>query len=91
MQTEPNAKKNVNPKVASSHIQYELLYDLVEKVVCATDIEEKIKWCLDIIKECDALSCSDATKEHIEKCKKCQDFLRSRKLLAALVIQGGRV
>jgi len=90
MPTKVKTRKNANPKVAPSHIQYEFLNDLVEKVVCAIDLGEKIKWSWGVIKECDILSSSGAAKRHIEKCKNCRDFLSSRKLLAALIIQGGR-
>jgi hypothetical protein len=84
-------KKKTKPKTSPSHLQYESVSNLVEKVVCATDIEEKIKWSWGVMKECEILESSKVTKKHVEKCESCKDFLNSRKLLAKLVIQGGRM
>ncbi len=72
-------------------MQYELVNDLAEKVVCTTDVEEKIRWSWGVMKECEVLEVSKDAKKHVEKCKSCEEFLKSRKLLAKLIIQGGRV
>jgi hypothetical protein len=85
------SKKRVSPKILGAHLQYELINDLVEKVVCTTDVEEKIRWSWGVMKECEILEASKGAKKHLEKCKSCEEFLNSRKLLAKLVIQGGRV
>ena len=83
------AKKKMN-KAASKHLQYELISDLVEKIVNTADVREKVRWSWGVMKECEIVNFSKATKKHIEKCKSCQDFLNSRKALAELVIQRGR-
>jgi len=72
------------------HLQAELVSDLVEKIVGAVDVQEKVRWSWGVMKECETLESSRATKKHIEKCESCRDFLSSRKSLAELVIQGGR-
>ena len=90
MLTKVKSRKKAKPKVSSAHLQHELVDDLVEKIVNAPDIEEKLRWSWGLIKEREVLNSSRATKKHIEKCKNCRDFLNSRKSLAELVIQGGR-
>jgi len=85
------AKKKVKKGTSSSHLQFELISDLIEKAVNEVDIEEKIKWSWGVMKECEILESSKVAKKHVEKCESCKDFLNSRKLLAKLVIQGGRM
>ncbi len=84
-------KKKAKPKVSSSHLQYDLVSNLIEKVVCTTDVGEKIRWSWGVMKECEVLESSKTTKKHLKKCKTCRDFLDSRKTLAEPVIQGGRM
>ncbi len=43
MPTKVKIKKKAKPNISSSHLQHELVDDLVEKIVNATDIEEKTK------------------------------------------------
>jgi len=84
-------RKKVEKTAPSSHLQPEAINDLIEKIVNEVNIEEKIKWSWVVMKECEILESLKAAKKHVEKCKNCKDFLDSRKLLAKLVIQGGRV
>ena len=84
-------RKKVEKTAPSSHLQPEAINDLIEKIVNEVNIEEKIKWSWVVMKECEILESLKAAKKHVTKCKNCKDFLDSRKLLAKLVIQGGRV
>jgi hypothetical protein len=90
MPRKTKSKKKANPGIREAHLHYELVNDLVEKTVCTTDVEEKIRWSWGVMKECEVLESSKSAKKHIEKCKSCEEFLNSRKLLAKLIIQGGR-
>jgi len=85
------AKKKVKKGTSSSHLQFELISDLIEKTVNEVDIEGKIKWSWGVMKECEILESSNVAKKHVDKCQTCKDFLNSRMLLAKLVIQGGRM
>ena len=84
-------KKKVKKTLPSSHLLSEAINGLIEKIINEVDIEEKIKWSWGVMKECEILESSKVTIKHVAKCKSCKDFLDSRKLLAKLVIQGGRV
>jgi len=91
MPAKVKTKKKTKPKISSSHLQHELVDDLVEKIVNATDIEEKTRWSWGVIKEYESLELSKIAKKHVDKCQTCKNFLNSRMLLARLVIQGGRM
>jgi len=91
MPAKVKAKKKAKPKIFSSHLQLELIDDLVGKIVSEAEVEEKLRWSWGLMKECEILGSSETAKKHITKCKACRDLLDSRKLLAKLVIQGGRV
>lgn len=84
-------KKKVKKTVPPSHLLPEAINGLIEKIVNEVDVEEKIKWSWGVMKECEILESLKVAKKHVAKCKSCKDFLDSRKLLAKLVIQGGRV
>lgn len=84
-------KKKVKKTVPSSHLQPEAINGLIEKIINEVDIEEKIKWSWGVMKECEILESSKVAKKHVAKCKSCKNFLDARKLLAKVVIQGGRV
>ncbi|MFZ2148486.1 MAG: hypothetical protein WAV28_14825 [Sedimentisphaerales bacterium] len=84
------AKKKAKPKIFSSHLHLELIDDLVGKIASEAEVKEKLRWSWGLMKECEILVSSEAAKKHIAKCKSCRDFLNSRRLLAELVILGGR-
>jgi hypothetical protein len=84
-------KKKVKKTVPSSHLLSEVINGLIEKIINEVVIEEKIRWSWGVMKECEILESAKIAKKHVAKCKNCKDFLDSRKLLAKLVIQEGRV
>jgi len=69
----------------------EQINGLIERIINEVNIEEKIKWSWGVMKEREILESSKATIKHAAKCNRCKEFLDSRKLLAKLVIQGGKV
>ena len=91
--TKREATGQEKPKttIPIDHVQTHAADELIQKIVCAVDIDEKVRWSWGLMAECRALESSPATNKHIAKCKSCQDFLNARKSLAELIVKAGRI
>jgi hypothetical protein len=84
------AERKTKTKISSDHIQTHIIDDLIQKIVSAVDLDEKVRWSWGLMSECRVLENSSSINKHILKCKSCQDFLNARKSLAELVIRAAR-
>jgi len=85
------AKKAVTKtKISTVHIQTHIIDELIQKIVGAVDLDEKVRWSWGLVNECRSFENSPSVNKHLIKCKSCHDFLNSRKSLAELIIRAGR-
>ena len=83
-------KKKTKTKISSDHIQTHIIDDLIQKIVTAIDLDEKVRWSWGLMSECRVLENSPSVNKHLVKCKSCHDFLNARKSLAELIIRAAR-
>jgi len=90
IKTKATAEKKIKTKISPDHIQTHIIDDLIQKIVSAVDLDEKVRWSWGLITECRALESSPAINKHIAKCKICHEFLNARKSLSELIIRAAR-